>query len=139
MYVLQDRTPYAGRHVGNSPEFMPLDNSLNRDILHCLRFHFVLGLFVLDGEGTDDEERNMRFSFSTPQEIAQGLKRIRESKMGTPSSAQIIQDVNLALKALEIFYHTNGAAVEGIADRNGHRRKLLGEGKCQLGRCMDQR
>ena len=24
---LQDGTPYAGRHVGNSPEFMPLDNS----------------------------------------------------------------------------------------------------------------
>ena len=31
---LQDGTPYAGRPVGNSPEFMPLDNSLNRDILH---------------------------------------------------------------------------------------------------------
>ena len=29
---LQDGTPYAGRHVGNIPEFMPLDNILNRDI-----------------------------------------------------------------------------------------------------------
>ena len=57
MNGLQDRTPYAGRPVGNSPEFMPLDNSLNRYILHCLRFHCVLGLFVLDGEGTDKEER----------------------------------------------------------------------------------
>ena len=36
MNGLQDGTPYAGRPVGNSPEFMPLDNSLNRDILHCL-------------------------------------------------------------------------------------------------------
>ena len=35
-------TPYAGRPVGNISELMPLDNSLNRDILHCLRFHFVL-------------------------------------------------------------------------------------------------
>ena len=42
---------------------------------------------------------------------------------GTPSSVRIIQDVDLALKALEIFYHANGAAVEGIADRNGHRNK----------------
>ena len=33
---LQDGTPYAGRPVGNSPEFMPLDNSLNRDILKSL-------------------------------------------------------------------------------------------------------
>ena len=49
--------------------------------------------------------------------------------MGTPSLAQIIQDVDLALKALEIVYRANGAAVEGLADRNGHRRKVVGEGK----------
>ena len=44
---LQDGTPYAGRPVGNSLEFMPLDNSLNslnRDILKYLRFHCVLSL-----------------------------------------------------------------------------------------------
>ena len=40
--VLQDGTTYAGRPVGNIPEFMPLDNSLNRDILHSLRMHSVL-------------------------------------------------------------------------------------------------
>ena len=44
----------------------------------------------------------MRLSFSAPKEIDRGLKRIWESKMGTPSSAQIIQDINLALKALEL-------------------------------------
>ena len=49
--------------------------------------------------------------------------------MGTPSSARIIEDVDLALKALEIVYLENGASVEGIADRNGHRRKVVGEGK----------
>ena len=49
--------------------------------------------------------------------------------MGTPSLARIIPDVDLALKALEIVYRENGAAVEGLADRNGHRRKLVGEGK----------
>ena len=76
MNGLHDRTPYAGRPVGNSPKFMPLDKSLNRDILHSLRFRCVLSRFVLDGEGTDEEERNMRFSFSTPREIARGMKRI---------------------------------------------------------------
>ena len=34
MNGLQDGTPYDGRPVGNSPKFMPLDNSLNRDILN---------------------------------------------------------------------------------------------------------
>ena len=129
MNGVQDGKHYSGRHVGNSPEFMPLENILNRDILHSLRFHCVLSRFVLDGEETDKEERNMRFSFSTPREIARGMKRIWESKMGTPSSARIIEDVNLALKALVIFYLKNGAAVEGLAYRNGHRRFVLGEGE----------
>ena len=48
---------------------------------------------------------------------------------GTPSSARIIQDFDLALKALEIFYHANGATVEGLADRNGPIRKEVGESK----------
>ena len=43
--------------------------------------------------------------------------------------ARIIQDVDLALKALKIVYRDNGAAVEGLADRNGHRSKVVGKGK----------
>ena len=49
--------------------------------------------------------------------------------MGTPSSARIIQDFDLALKALEIVYHANEDAVEGLADRNGHRRKVVSKGE----------
>ena len=71
----------------------------------------------------------MHFSFSAPKKIARGLKRTRESKMGTPSLARTIQDVDLVLKAMEIVYRENRDAVEGLADRNGHRRKVVGEGK----------
>ena len=74
MNGLQDETPYSGRPIGNSPMFMNLDNSLNRDILQSLRFHCVLSRFLLDGEGTDEEERNIRFIFSTPKEITRELK-----------------------------------------------------------------
>ena len=49
--------------------------------------------------------------------------------MGTPSSARIIEDLVLVFKALEIVYRENGAAVEGLADRNEHIRKEVGEGK----------
>ena len=49
--------------------------------------------------------------------------------MGTPYLARIIQDIELALKALEMVYRANGAAVEGLDDRNGLRRKVLGEGE----------
>ena len=108
---------------------MPLDNSLNRDILHSFRFHFVLSHYIVDGEETTEEESNMCLSYSTPREISRGLKRIWDSKMGTPSSARIIKDADLALKAFEIVYRANGDAVEGLADRTGHRRKVLGTGK----------
>ena len=61
--------------------------------------------------------------------ISRGMKRIRESKMRAPSSARIIEDVDLALKALEIVYLANGSVVEGLADSIGHRWKVVGEGK----------
>ena len=111
---LQDGTPYSGLPVGNIPEFMPLDNLLNSDIIHSLRMNGVLSHYIVDGEETDEEEINMCFSYSTPREISQGLKPIWDSKMGTPSSVSIIEDVYLALKALEIVYRANGAAVEGL-------------------------
>ena len=58
-----------------------------------------------------------------------GLDFLWESKMVIPSSAIIIKNVDLALKAFNHFYRAYGAAVEGLADRNGHRRKVVGEGK----------
>ena len=69
----------------------------------------------------------MCFSYSTLKEMARVLKLIWDSKMVTPSSARIIEDVDLALKVLKIVYRANGAAVEGLADRSGHRRKEVGE------------
>ena len=53
-----------------------------------------------------------------------------DSKIGTPPSVRIIKSVDLALKALEIVYHENGASVEGLADRNWHRRKDVNEEEC---------
>ena len=49
--------------------------------------------------------------------------------MGTPSSVRITEDVDLALKALETVYRTNGAAVEGLLVRNRHIKKEVGKGK----------
>ena len=46
---------------------------------------------------------------------------------GTPPSARIIEDVDRLLKALEIVFRANGAAVEWIAYRNGHRKKEVGK------------
>ena len=66
----------------------------------------------------------MCFIYSTPRKISQGLECIWDSLMGgTPSSATIIQDVDLVLNVLEIFYRANGAAIRG------YRIELVTEGK----------
>ena len=64
---MQDGTPYAGRPVGNSPDFMPLDNSLNRDILQSLRFYCVLSHAIINGKETTEEEIKLCFIFSSPR------------------------------------------------------------------------
>ena len=128
MNGFQDGTPYYGSPVDNSPESMTVDNRLHRDILNSLHFYYIL-IHFLNGEGNAGEERIIRFSLSTLKEIARGLKRIWESKIGTTSSASIIEYVDLAVKALGIIFIEIGDEVEGLADRNGHRRKVVGEGK----------
>ena len=51
----------------------------------------------------------MCFSYSTLREISRGLKHVWDWQIGgTPFSARIIEDVDLALKSLEIFYRANG-------------------------------
>ena len=68
MNGLQDGTPYAGLPVGNSPEFMPLYNILNRDIFHSLLFHCIWIRFVLDGMGTNNEEMKQEIPITRDME-----------------------------------------------------------------------
>ena len=106
---LQDGTTYAGCHVGNSPDFTPLEKSLNRDILQSLHFHCLLSHFVLKGGGNDEEEK--KISYANPKKIVIGLKHIWESETGSPSSTQTVKDIDWALEAFEIVYRTHDAAV----------------------------
>ena len=46
----------------------------------------------------------------------------------TTSSSRIIEVVDRALEALEIFLRVNGDTLEGLTDINEHRRKEVGEG-----------
>ena len=84
MNVFQDGTPYAGIPVGNSPKFMPLDNSINRDILQSLRFHCVLSVVLLDGEGTDEEERKFALQFLYTKGNCQRTEAYMRIENGNP-------------------------------------------------------
>ena len=111
-----------GRPVGNSPEFMPLDNSLNADVKRAHDRHVGVTMHL-----PKDDAR--KFSNRTPQAISRGIKRIVESvDHGCPSSARIIQDCNKALDAMWAVYNAEGGIVPGLADRNGIRYSTSGTG-----------
>ena len=73
-------TKYYGRYVGDSPEFMPLDNSLNNDIHVRYRYHCVVTFHL-----PNDDSR--KHTLATPKRITDGLK-----KFGKILSERLISD-----------------------------------------------
>jgi len=108
---------YANRPPGNSPELMPWDNSLNKDLKDALLFHSCLTHEL-------DEDDDLKFSLSTPNRMTKAIKRIL--KNGWPSSKRIIQDVEKVSTALLKISDAKGAYVPGLANRNGWRRRKEG-------------
>ena len=73
-------TVYANRPVGNSPEFMPLDNSLNQDIQVSLSLHCAVSAHL-----PDDDSR--KFSMRTPNTIVEAIGKIwGEAEGNVPKS-----------------------------------------------------
>ena len=89
-------TVYKQRPVGNSPEFMPLDNSLNQDIQLSLSLHCAVTAHL-----PDDDPR--KFSMRTPKTIQAGIQKIWGEVEGVPYSCRICKDCNRALAAFGIM------------------------------------
>ena len=122
---LNKGTVYFGRPVGNSPEFMPLDNSLNADITRLHDYHCRLSskLNKLDPR---------RFSMETPKMILRGIRRLFDcdgDEDGVPDSARIIHDCDKAWDSMWTVYEEKGAVVENLCNRNGNRYLTAGRGK----------
>ncbi len=122
---LNKGTAFAGRPVGNSPELMAWDSSLNKDVKDQLRRHtvFTCGL---------DKHDPRRFSMATPRQIEDGIRRLLapsdDPDVGVPSGRRIIQDVQRCMGPnLLAIIGAQGAVVEGLGDRNGRRRLVTGQ------------
>ena len=118
-------TVYEGRPVGNSPEFMPLDNSLNADITRSHDFHCRATAKL-----HKDDPR--RFSMATPRTISQGIHRLfecDENQEGVPSSSRIIHDCDQVWDSMETVLAHGGAVVEDLCNRNGIRYRKIGPEK----------
>ena len=71
----EDLKSYYGRVVGNSPELMPLDKSLNKDTHESVNQHYI----ITNDLAKDDP---CRFGLSTPREVAHSYKRIWHPETG---------------------------------------------------------
>ena len=108
---------YKNRPVGDQPELMPLDASLNWDIDCSLNMHVMMTAHL-------DNDDPLKFSKATPKEISKAILKIYNPKTGvTPSSKQIIQDVKRVLTSIKTIVEAGGKVVPGLVNRNGHRRK----------------
>ena len=119
-------TVYKYRPVGNSPEFMPLDMSLNNDIQISLSLHCAITAHL-----PDDDPR--KFSMGTPNTIVRGIERLWGTGGNVPSSRRIIQDCDKALIAFGIVFRAGGKMVPGLANRSGHRNHAAGRNQAGWG------
>ena len=109
-------TRYSQRPPGNSPEIMPNDNSLNRDLKcsHDLSVSLTNHLPMSDPR---------KFSKYTPKAISRGILKIFDPVSGcSPRPDRIVQDIKRIPEALAEIVKVGGGIVPGLADRNGIRR-----------------
>jgi len=114
-----DISSFGGRPVGNRPEFMPLDNSLNNDIQLCLSLHCAITAHL-----PDDDPR--KFSMATPNTIVKGILRIYGTEGNVPCSSRIVTDCDKALTAFGKVYEAGGKMVRELCSRSGHRNHAAG-------------
>ena len=91
---LNSGTDYDGRPVGNSPEMMPWDASLNKDVDDCVARHVAMTSWLKEG----DEGYELRYSRATPKLQGSAYRRVLDPAHGrdggAPSSKRIIQDID---------------------------------------------
>ena len=118
---LNGNSKYSNRPIGNSPEMMPLDCSLNKDL------HEGVGwLCALTSNLSSDDPK--KFDKSTPKRARNAYPRAwdpRHEPDGFPSSKRIVEDVEKVIyENLFKIYEARGAVVKGLGTRRGRRNDL---------------
>ena len=110
----KDLKAYMNRPVGNSPEMMPWDCSLNKDLKDAVMRHVCYTCHL-----PEDDER--KFSLSTPKRGSYAFRRILEHEDGEPSSKRILQDIAKVFQSMRRILEAKGTLITGIGDRRGRR------------------
>jgi len=122
----EDIPRFGKRPVGDFPEGMPLDCSLNNDLKASNRVH---------GTDTDHlpEEDNRKFSLSTPKRCSKAIRRLWDYGLtgkdgedqhdgGVPCGKRIVQDVTRIVDSYKrIDKEAHGGFVVGLGNSDGKR------------------
>jgi hypothetical protein len=110
----KDLKQFINCPIGNSPEMMPWDCSLNKDIKDAVMRHVCYTCHL-------PEDNPRKFSLLTPKRGSWAFRRILEHEDGSPTSQQIIQDITKVFESMEKIRQAKGALIAGIGDRKGRR------------------
>ena len=108
--------------VGNSPELMCWDCTLNKDVDDEFNRHQA---YTKQLNASDP----LKFCKSTPTRIDSAYLRLVDPKngldFGVPTSARIIQDIQKCMGPnLIAIIEAKGAVVQELGNRNGHRKAV---------------
>ena len=118
-----DLKTYVGRPVGDSPELVNWDSTLNKDCHETVNKHVAM---TADLDEDDDENK---FSLATPNKGTSAYLRILDPETGVcPTSARIIEDTNKVYLAMDRIIKAKGCVVPDINTREGHRADAAREG-----------
>jgi hypothetical protein len=108
-------TRYKKRPIGDQPELVPHDQSLNYDVDCSLSLHVMMTSHL-----EDSDPRNM--SKRTPPEIVKCITLLCHPETGVvPKPVCIIQDIKKVPQCLAEIVRNGGLIVPGLVIRNGHR------------------
>ena len=107
---------YGGRPVGNSPEFMLWDASLNNDAHETVRRHCVLSRSTLKRQGKKSTDDERHFSMATPELASQAYKRLLDPVTDVdPMDRRIVQDIIGVWIAIRIVYNAKEVYIQRLA------------------------
>jgi hypothetical protein len=94
--------------VGNSPQMMPWNTSLNQDVKYAVDRHVM-------NTADFEEDDPLMFSLSTPKRGARAFMRILE---GGPSGERIIHDIKKVVGSMVLVQAKSGVLVQGVGNTN---------------------
>jgi hypothetical protein len=113
---------------GNSPEYMPLDSYLNKDLKDAVNRHVAvtkkIPMVLVEGKNKKEPEDKRKFMKDTPVRLMDSFKRCWGV---APALKRIEQDIKGVIKAMFAVLENKGAlTLDGRNKQNGHRRTNMG-------------